>query len=176
MSEPRETFELNYNYDDAGRMLSISDGTNSMTYTQRSPGGLPRRAAYSSGMQVSWDYDAQFNLSALTYANANGTNLTKFNSVNDRFGKRRSLTVLPTGEHTNYEYDAAMRLARENRAVPVPGLPPKVSDTRYRYDVVGNRTERNVAGKGVDAYVYNNRHELTTASHVDGSATAGPTK
>ena len=41
---------LNMTYDQASRLQELSDGTNTMTYTSRSPGGLPLAAVYSNGI------------------------------------------------------------------------------------------------------------------------------
>ena len=162
---------LNYAYDPANRMQSMGDGTNSLTYTDYTPGGMPLNAQYSSGMQKSWSYDALWNVSSCKYANQNGTTLNEFRADYDNFGHRTSLKVLPTGDESKYEYDSAFRLSRERRTIPVPGLPSKFTDTTYQYDLVGNRTKRTVAGIGSDTYAYNDMYELNGIAHLDGSTT-----
>ncbi|HEY3323310.1 MAG TPA: tandem-95 repeat protein, partial [Planctomycetota bacterium] len=47
---------LDYAYDSSAYLASVTDGTNSLTYTQRTAAGLPVAAEYSNGIDVNWQY------------------------------------------------------------------------------------------------------------------------
>ena len=151
---------LNYAYDEAGRLASSTDGTNSITYTARTPGGLPVAAEYSAGgeaaaIAVQWGYDGNWNLHWLSYRRG-GETLSDFSITNDAVGRRTRLEIAPTGEAFDYRYDGASRLWQETRT-----LNSGTTATDYTYDAVGNRTKRRVNGALVEQYLYNDRNELT---------------
>ncbi|MCY3019680.1 MAG: hypothetical protein NTW87_11710 [Planctomycetota bacterium] len=146
---------LDYGYDDAGRMASITDGTNSLTYTERTPGGLPKAAQYGNGITRTWGYDANWNLNKLAYKKDTET-LAEFSVLNDAYGRRRALDIVPTNEHFVYDYDAASRLKQELRTLD--GVP---TNTEYKYDAVGNRTEKHINGDLQEKYVYSDRYQLS---------------
>ena len=67
-----------------------------MTFTQRTPGGLPRTASYSNGIAVLWEYDAQWNTRLLEYSKG-GAVLDSFAASYDRYGHRRE-SARPAGD------------------------------------------------------------------------------
>jgi hypothetical protein len=111
---------LSYSYDDAGRIRGVSDGTRSLEYTSRTPGGLPLQAQYRTGAEnpltAAWTYDALWNVAVMQYARGAEV-LDAIQAAHDRCGHRTSLAVAPTGESFSYGYDAAWRLTSEVRTL-----------------------------------------------------------
>jgi len=165
------TAALIYGYDNSAYLSSITDGTNSMTYTSRTAAGLPLAADFN-GTQVSWQYQYARFVSQLKYTAqvlVNGQQqdalLAEWDATDDPSGLRRTLTNGQLHESTTFDYDEASRLARETRTI---GADTTV--TAYLYDAVGNRISKIVNGT-TENYTYsaNSRYELNEIAYGDGS-------
>ncbi len=141
----------NYTYDALNRLTQATRGSNSFSYTYDNASNLAQRTlpdsrtvAYSynddellssataDSATTSYSYDAAGNLTSIAYPSGNGYTETR--------------TYNHAGRLTN--------VSNSNGTV--------LSSFAYTYDAVGNPTEVDLNGGGVNSYTYNNRNWLTS--------------
>src|SRR5207244_3893506 len=98
----------------------VSDGTNSLTFNERTPAGLPLSAEYSNGVQVNWQYQFKQYVSQMKYSKA-GQLISEFDAGYDSIGRRHAFAVTTQdgqapSEVAYYSYDGASRLSTETRS------------------------------------------------------------
>ena len=153
---------LDFTYDSGGYLQKMADGGTTLQFTQRSPEGRPISASYSNGMKVSWGYTFDRYVSSMKCTQG-GNTLYGFSAGVDKFGRRSSLNVQPTGEQFTYAYDTGFRLSTETRNIP--GVAS--TTTTYTYDIVGNRKTK-ASGGVTETYTLDNLYQLTNVTATDG--------
>jgi RHS repeat-associated protein len=145
-------FIVNYAYDVAGRLQSLTDGSGALiaSYSYDSTGRLARQDD-GNGTYTTYDYDATGQLLHLVnYAPGGGVN-SRFDYAYDPLGRRSSMTTLDGT--TNYGYDDAGRLT----SVVLPSGRIVI----YAYDAGGNR--QTVSDSGVvTIYQTNDLNQYTS--------------
>ena len=152
-------YTLNYSYDSAGRLASLTEGTtNELVRYAYDPAGRLIRENKGNGTFTTYTYDLAGQLIALTNHASLLTVNSFFNYSYDAKGNR--LTMTTTVGVTAYEYDALNQLT----GVTYPGG----RHVTYAYDPAGNRTVVSDNGRN-SVYAANSLNQYTQA----GEATFG---
>jgi RHS repeat-associated protein len=155
----RQTLSLNdapftsYGYDDAGRLTSITRGTNVFTF-EYDAANRRTRMRYPNGVVTTYTYDQNSRLLTLK-AQKDGTAITDFTYTYDAAGNRASKSQ--PGETEAYTYDVLSQLTGVNRT----GASPR--QWFYRYDAVGNRLSEQ-ADSSVTRASHNALNQLVSLS------------
>jgi len=144
-------FTVNYGYDPAGRLTSLTDrnGRPIVTYSYDAAGELVRKDN-GNGSYTTYEYDSNHQLLHLiNFAPSNIVN-SRFDYIYDNLGRRVSMTTLEGT--TSYAYDADDRLTS--------AVFPNGRTLIYAYDAAGNRV--GVTNNGVATpYTTNNLNHYT---------------
>jgi len=164
-----------YEYDQAGRRMSMTAGDETVLYAYDTHGRLSsiessagrigfeydafgRRAAmqYPNGVRTTYRYDKLNQINEIRAVGTDGTDVSRFRYTYDNLGNR---TQMIDGEDrvVNYTYDAANRLVRVAESDKV---------TEYVYDAVGNRIAVLVNGERED-YVTGKDNRLLKAGKAE---------
>jgi RHS repeat-associated protein len=142
--------QVTYTYDNGGRLTAIAQGTQSATLAYD---GADRRTTLvlPNGVSASYGYDSASQLTSLSYAKSNLTNLGTLYYTYDAAGRRTSVsgTLANTGLPTpvpSAAYDAANELTHWGGSV-------------ISYDANGNMTN-----DGSKTYQWNARNQLASVS------------
>ncbi len=171
---------LRYTYNKLGQLLTTeTDELNGQMLAQPlvtsysySAVGSRQSESLPNGNVVTYQYDANGNLSQQVTKDAAGNLLSEYDYVNDSEGRR--IQALETTRNsdgtlsftrTSYKYDALGRLTEE-KTVSVNGSQTQLIDTKdYIYDLEGNRLSLvTTTPTGVETitYSYNGDNELLT--------------
>lgn len=160
---------LSYTYDRVGGRLTLADAAGSRSFGYDALHQLTDSTPTQGGANESYSYDKVGNrisshLSALYSFDAANRLLAdaQFDYTFDANGNLARKTERATAQATSYTYDAENRLTRID-------LPNSASVT-YKYDAIGRRIEKNVAGQ-ITRYVYDRQDILFEYSDA-GSVTA----
>lgn len=160
-SVDQDGFTMNYNYEAAGRLLDLRDGTNALIvgYTYDTVGRLDRKEL-GNGTFTTYDYDAAGQLLSLVNQAPGGAVNSSFQYTYDAEGRRTSVT---TGDGTTtYDYDAIGQLTKV--------VLPAGRTIEYVYDAAGNRVSVTDGG-ATTQYLTNNLNQYvqvgTTAYSYD---------
>jgi RHS repeat-associated protein len=146
---------VNYTYDAANRMASVSDWLNrTTTYTYDNVGNLTGQAN-PNNTSVSQTYDAANRLIGLINSSTVSGTIASFGYTLDKVGNRTQ--VVDTDGTTTYEYDKLYRLT----AVTYPDA----TSASYQYDAMGNRQVM-TATAGVVNYSYDAADRLLNAGPI----------
>lgn len=154
-----DSYILNYGYDLAGRLETLTDGANRelVRYTYDSTGRLHHEAK-GNGTFTTYTYDLAGQVLALTNYAPGGMVQSFFNYTYDPKGNR--LTMTTAAGLTRYDYDPLNQLTNV--------VYPNFRRVGYAYDPAGNRTV--VSDDGTNTvYAANNLNQYTQA----GDATFG---
>ncbi|MDQ2827636.1 MAG: malectin domain-containing carbohydrate-binding protein [Chloroflexota bacterium] len=158
-----------YSYDADNRISAVTDPRGqTTTYSYDANGNLASKTL-ANGTTTTYSYDADNRLTGQQATTAGGTTLYQEQDTVDPAGLRTKARQTDAGgvvSTITYGYDAAGRLGAERQ---VRGTTTMLDDS-YRYDVVGNRVEKDGLA-GATAYQYNARDELTAASGPGGTTT-----
>ena len=150
---------LHYDYDEAGRLKALSDGTNTTTYAYNEAGKLAEKIL-PNGIHTTYSYNELGRIESLMHEgdtiaegyrftyDVNGNKIQSIRETNGEVDENRSFS---------YEYDALNQLVRVNRQNQLVRT--------YAYDAFGNRIEKQDF-TGEDAvrttYQYNAKNQLVT--------------
>jgi RHS repeat-associated protein len=127
-------YTLNYGYDVAGRLATLTDGSNNqlVRYTYDASGRLSTETK-GNGTVATYGYNSAGQLVALTNAAPGGGVQSFFNYTYDAKGNR--LTMTDSAGVTSYTYDDLNQLTGVSY--------PSARHVTYAYDAMGNRTAVN---------------------------------
>ena len=157
MTDPTGTTSMGY--DAAGRTLSVTNAAGSVSYSYNAAG--QRLSLTQPQGTVSYGFDTNGYPSSIE--DWRGETLTM---VNDADGRVLSETRA-NGVTTAHTYDAAGRLT----AVAHTDAVNAIESFTYSLDGEGNRTSVTSAA-GVESYVLDPLHRITSATYADGTAEA----
>jgi RHS repeat-associated protein len=154
-----------YGYDNASRLATVSDGTNSATYSYLANSPLVGQIAFKSNtvarMTTSKQYDFLNRLSAISSTPSNAFTY-QYNAAN-----QRTMNRLADGSYWRYGYDALGQVTLGNKywvdQTPVAG-----QQFDYAFDTIGNRTQtlaggdQNGANLRVAGYTNNTLNQITS--------------
>ena len=150
---------LIYSYDQLNRLSNAVDSAVGTAIYGYDEVGNVKTTVYPSGVTNTYTYDALNRLTDLAGTTNNGT-LASFKYKLGAAGNRTSLveTVKALNRTNNWFYDALYRLTNE----VLIGAAPAGTNS-YRYDAVGNRTNRTVVATGLtnQNFTYNTNDWLT---------------
>ncbi len=158
-SKDQLEYQVNYEYNDAGRLSRLSDGANTdiVVYVYDTLGRLTRKTM-GNGVYAVYAYDAADRLLSLINHKPNNAILSRFAYTYDSRGRRTSMTT-HYGVWT-YSYDD---LGQLTRAI-LTSTNSKIADQdlSYEYDAMGNRIKTVENGK-TEAYKENSLNQVVEA-------------
>jgi RHS repeat-associated protein len=154
-----------YGYDAASRLASVSDGTNSATYSYLANSPMVGQIVFASNgvtrMTTSRQYDYLNRLSAISSSPSNSFAYL-YNAAN-----QRTMDRLADGSYWRYGYDALGQVTAGNKfwvdETPVAG-----QQFDYAFDTIGNRTQTQAGGDQnglnlrVAGYTNNTLNQITS--------------
>jgi len=150
-------------YDAIGRLLTVTDPDAAITRYTYDTVGNRASVAYPNGTRARYTYDALNRLTRLVNENAAGGPSSSYDYTLAVGGKRTRVVeggpAVPA-RAVDYEYDALGRLVRESIDAAVDDDDVEID---YRYDLAGNRVEREVTGGGsvtTTTYAYDDNDRL----------------
>jgi RHS repeat-associated protein len=170
---------VTYGYDEADRMLSASNGTDTLGMTYDVAGRLLTEASTLNSTSLTYTYDQtdrRQNVSLggtemVGYHYDPAGRLDKVLRGSAEFGfsydaaDRRQQMTYPNGLNTIYNYDALSRLT----AVGAGQGNVATTEFHYGYDAVGNRTSKTALGYA-ETYGYDDLDRLTSAVRTGAGA------
>jgi RHS repeat-associated protein len=152
-----------YEYDDRGRLIRKTDPSGYvLTYAYDAVGNrtslIVGQAASPAVLNISYTYDTRNRVSSIT---GNG----KTTSFSYDAAGRRVAAFWPNDTTASYSYNDANELLSLTHSVV--GQAPPLAAFAYTYDLSGNRTSMTTL-EGVNAYTYDARNWLTSATYPDG--------
>jgi RHS repeat-associated protein len=175
---------VSYSYDQAGRLQSAANGTDTLTWTYDLAGQLLSEQSSRNASLVAYTYDAAGNRLSVSldgvlflgYAYDVASRLTKITRARGQvfgFGydeaDRRTSLSYPNGVQTSYSYDSVNRLLRLTAVKASSGT--AITDFRYTYDAAGNRVSKTQLDYA-ETYGYDDVYRLTAVDRT--GAAAGP--
>ncbi|MBI1915416.1 MAG: hypothetical protein HYS12_11870 [Planctomycetes bacterium] len=157
-SVDQDGFTVNYQYDAAGRLAGLADGSGGpiVAYTYDATGRLSRKEN-GNGTFTTYEYDQAGQLLHLVNHAPDDTVQSRFDYTYDALGRRTSMGTVD-GMWT-YSYDGTGQLTRAVFRSTNPDIPDQ--DLQYVYDSVGNRVR--VIENGVTTeYTTNNLNQYVT--------------
>src|SRR6266540_3392491 len=146
---------VQYGYDDAGRLNSLTPwGASATNYSYRSTGLLASQAR-GNGVTTSYGYDTASRLTRLLHQQGTNT-LQDLRYLLDANGNRTQLT--DNDGVTTYGYDVLNRLA--NASYPAIAGGPAASTVPYTFDAAGNQLTA-----GGTSYSYDGSDRITNAGY-----------
>jgi RHS repeat-associated protein len=156
--------QVDYGYDDDGRLASVTSGGATTGYGYDAAGRMASTTLPSSNGHVETrTYDRAGRLGEVRNAK-DGTDLSRFSYTRDAVGNPLTLTTLDGV--TSYGYDALDRLTEVCYQASCPGANDPF--IRYAYDSVGNRTSE-VRPSGTTTYTHNDADQLLTTTGPGGT-------
>jgi RHS repeat-associated protein len=165
-------YEVSYDYDGAGRMLSVGwnvagqQETATYGYTPNSE----LLAGYSTGggQQVSYGYEPTRDLKTQVQNRFGGNVVSQYDYANDDAGRRTSVrhsgSAFPASAFTIWGYDDRNQLTDSRRFLGTDitnqALPVTAENRAYAYDPIGNRTS-STTGNVDTAYTPNALNQYT---------------
>jgi RHS repeat-associated protein len=161
----QDGFTVNYQYDAAGRLAGLTDGSGAMvvTYAYDAAGRLVREDK-GNGTYTTYEYDAAGQILHLMNHAPDGSVNSRFDYTYDELGRRTSMVTLD-GTWA-YEYDDTGQLTHAVFDSTSPDIDDQ--DLTYVYDPVGNRI-RTIINGVITEYSTNNMNQYTAV----GAATYG---
>jgi RHS repeat-associated protein len=146
----------NYNYDAAGRLDTMTDGSLSLIvdYDYDTAGRLSRKTL-GNGVYTTYEYDSAGNVLHLINYQPGGAILSRYDYTYDVSGRRTSMTTL--AGTFEYGYDALGQL--------IAVLHPDGRLVSYDYDAAGNRRQVNDNG-AVTTYTTNDLNQYVTVGNA----------
>ncbi len=144
-------FSVTYAYDDARRLLSVTDSSARETSYGYDDNGRLLTVALPNGTSASYAYDDAGRITSVTHALGQTPFATVAHTYDDR-GNRLTRTV--DGVTESYTYDALARITE--------AAYPGARTVGYTYDATGNRTQM-TEGLGTTSYTYDVADQLLTA-------------
>ena len=157
-----------YAYDALNRQVSHTNGRGSTSQTQYDAYGRTAGYTLNNVRQTTIGYDAATGRIATMLANGSNVPFTWFYLPGSDL---KSSLVYPNGLTASWTYDADDQLLQVRNATPTD----VISQYDYAYDAAGRRIEIVRSGSAMsesrtDAYGYNVRNELTSATTLGGPA------
>lgn len=159
-----------WGYDAGSRLLSQTDGNDTLTYTYDATNQLLSASPSSlASSPSSYSYDATGNATSSSTVIGPGNTLQtsgNYAYTYDAAGNRTSKTDLTTGDVTSYTWDYRQRLTQE---VQLSSTGATLFDVRYTHDVFNNRTSRQLGAGAIEYFVYDGGDVLVDLSAADSS-------
>ena len=174
---PPDEPAITYEYDIAGRLIDVTQDSNTTTYDYDRLGQMTR-VTYADGKQVAYEYDALGRRTKLIYPDSSfvtykydalsrltdiidDTNTVLAHYDYDALSGRVEATFA-NGSSTSYEYDLASRLIGLDNDGNSWSL-----TFDYTYDNVGNRLSMTIDSTDIHNYWYDNIYQLTDVQYPD---------
>jgi RHS repeat-associated protein len=165
-----------YGYDSASRLQSVSDGTNTASYTYLEYAPLISQIIFQHGgstaMTTTKNYDNLFRLTSIASATSGSTVPIGFSYGYNAANQRVTQNVLD-GPHWNYGYDSLGQVTNGTKYWGDNTLVPG-EQFGYAYDAIGNRLgvysggTSNGAGLRTAGYSPNNLNQYTSRTVPNG--------
>ena len=124
--------QANYTYDTRGRIATVGNNTDTLTYTYIPGTNMVGSSAWQNASINTINTYDQYK--RLTNIAVNGSNVYGY-TLNDK--NQRTSATLPDGNKWNYTYDVMGQLTG---AVKQDSANNSLADMNYFYDLIGNRT------------------------------------
>jgi RHS repeat-associated protein len=147
------TLFVEYAYDDASRLESITRGTNSYGFGY-DIANRRTSMSYPNGITTGYEYDDLNRLTLVAALNPIGIPVAAFGYGHDPSGNRTQKNTLEHAE--TYKYDPLYRLNRADRQNPDES---EAGTWVWRYDAVGNRTNAQANSETTTGH-YNEKNQL----------------
>ena len=154
-------------YDLAGRLTSLTMGTDTQTFAY-DPAGNRIRKTWANGAYAEYTYNSRHWLTNLENRDSDDTLLSSFTYTHDEVGNPLTMTEA-NGDVTTWTYDSLNRLLTD---VKVDGGGNPLYSYAYTYDGVGNRLTMIRNGQQT-AYTYDSNNKLTQLVDLNGTTTFG---
>jgi RHS repeat-associated protein len=154
--------QVNYFYDAAGRLASLTDESSQTiaAYTYDASGRISS-TTLGNGVNTQYQYDAVGQLIHLVNYSPENAVLSRCDYTYDSRGRRVSMDTLDG--HWTYEYDDMAQLVHAVLTSANPDIPDQ--DLQYEYDALGNRIRTIENGVTTD-YVTNNLNQYVKAGNT----------
>jgi len=155
-----------YGYDAASRLSSVSDGTNSATYSYLANSPLVSQIVFTNvnslRMTTTKSYDYLNRLTSISSANASSVILDSHGYTYDSADERKSVTNAD-GTYWLYGHDTLGQVTSGIKYWP-DGTVVAGQQSGYNFDNIGNRTTSSAGG---DQFGANLRYENYTANNLN---------
>ena len=149
--------QANYTYDTRGRIATVGNNTDTLTYTYIPGTNMVGSSAWQNASINTINTYDQYK--RLTNIAVNGSNVYGY-TLNDK--NQRTSATLPDGNKWNYTYDVMGQLTG---AVKQDSANNSLADMNYFYDLIGNRTSA-TENSATTTYVSNLVNQYTAVNTV----------
>ncbi len=158
-----------YTYDSTGRLLTVSDGTDTFTYAYETDSNL--LASVTAPVHAaSYDYEENRNLMTVIDNKVSGTSVSKFSYRYDGIGRRTDRvdegTAFAQDALFDWDYDSKSQVIAADRYLGTdpdnPGTPVAAEDAAFDYDQIGNRLTSTFGTASQRTYTANALNQYTS--------------
>ena len=162
------------NFDAASRLSTVSDGTNSATYSYIANSPLVSQIVFKQSgttrMTTSKQYDNLNRLSSI------GSVTGSTNDASDAYGynaaNQRVRNTLADGSYWNYQYDSLGQVIAGNKYWS-DGTPVAGQQFDYTFDSIGNRTQTKAGGDQYGGYLRVGNYTNNSVNQITGRDVPG---
>jgi YD repeat-containing protein len=164
--------QVNYGYDNAGRLLTVQDVVGSSTYNYKyqyyPTTGQLQNLTWPNGVVTSYGYDNAGRLNDIKHVNSSGATLAEYSYTGlDSNGNATALlTTFSDGSKKQelYGYDSLQRLIQVTYGATATAVPNTDPTVGYTYDNNGNRLTQTTTVNGAVTqkltYTYGSTNQL----------------
>ena len=155
---------VGYAYDPNGNLVRIEDPLGSTVFEYDDVNRLTRRTL-PNGIVTDYAYNLRDQVTSVVHRSADGSVIASFTYERSGLGEPTRVTR-EDGSYVDFEYDSALRIARESHYDAAGELLDQVS---YTWDEAGNR-QTHTDASGTSTYGYQPGFQLTSVTSATGTA------
>ncbi len=163
-----------YAYDQKGNLSAIRDASGKELASYfHTPGGKLKEIRHGNGMQTSYEYDTDGNITHLLIQKPDGSSIFDYHYQYDLNGNRTlkaGSQTMPGEGHTDGSYARQSIIYRYDRMNRLEEEECDGKATSYSYDLCGNRLKKRSSGEEQE-YSYNRKNQLVECRGLDGRTT-----